>query len=268
MGSFTSTKATVLAALAGSDDAPARAAAYNGGKGRVYQQIINQIPPHRTYIEGFLGNGSVARAKRPAQRTIGIELNPAVIAAHWRGDELPGITVVCGDVVEFLSSYDWRGDEFVYLDPPYLAETRSSQRSLYECELKTAEEHAALLELIQQLPCPVAISGYWSELYASSLATWRSTSFTTTKRSGALATEWLWMNYPTPLELHDYRYLGDDYRERERIKRKRERWKERLRRQPDQERYALFAAIAEVRAEQSPVGNIATSGDVGHHRHI
>lgn len=259
----------MAADTAGSDGAPAspeaaRAAAYTGGKGRVYQQIINQIPPHDTYIEAFLGNGSVARAKRPARRTIGIELNPAVLAAHWRGDELPDLTVVCGDVFALLASYRWQGGEFVYLDPPYLAETRSSQRSLYQCELQTTEEHAALLELVRQLPCPVAISGYWSEMYARELASWRTVTFMTTKRSGARAEEWLWMNYPTPLELHDYRYLGDDYRERERIKRKRERWAERLRRQPDQERYALLAAISEVRAEQSPVGN--TAGPNGDYR--
>ena len=32
-------------------------------------------------------------------------------------------------------------------------------------------------------------------------------------------TEYLWCNYPAPMALHDYRYLGKDFRERERIKR-------------------------------------------------
>ena len=39
-------------------------------------------------------------------------------------------------------------------------------------------------------------------------------------RGGRLATEWVWMNYPEPIALHDYRYLGEDFREREPIKRK------------------------------------------------
>ena len=32
--------------------------------------------------------------------------------------------------------------------------------------------------------------------------------------------EWLLMNYSAPVELHDYRYLGNTFRDRERIKRK------------------------------------------------
>lgn len=244
----------------GASPVPTRANTYNGGKGRVYQQIINQIPPHQVYIEGCLGNGSVLRAKRAALRSFGVECDPHVIAAHWRGDELPGFTVVCGDVFEFLQAYPWSGGEFVYLDPPYLMETRSSQRSLYRHEIATPDEHHRLLTIVKQLPCPVAISGYWSALYGCMLGDWRTISFQTTKRSGKPATEWLWMNYPEPLELHDYRYLGDTYRSRERIKRKRERWKERLRQLPSLERHALFAAIEEVRLERT-AGDTAASDD-------
>ena len=58
-------------------------------------------------------------------------------------------------------------------------------------------------------------------------------------------TESLWMNYPPPQELHDYRFLGDDYRERERIKRKKARWITRLLSMSNIERNALTAAIAE-----------------------
>jgi DNA adenine methylase len=43
---------------------------YDGGKGAmgVAQWIINQIPPHRVYIEPFLGGGAVLRLKKPAHR--------------------------------------------------------------------------------------------------------------------------------------------------------------------------------------------------------
>lgn len=235
---------------------------YNGGKAGagVYQQIINQIPPHRTYIEAFLGDGAIMRAKHPATNSIGIERDETVVAGRWAAHDVPCLTVICGDARSFLSSYPWQGDEFVYLDPPYLMTTRSSQRNLYGCEFASEEEHAGLLALARSIPVPVGISGYWSELYARELADWRTISFQAVTRSGRLATEWLWMNYPPPLELHDYRYLGSDYRERERIKRRRERWKARLRRLPDQERHALFAAIAEVRAESLAVGGIAGNG--------
>jgi hypothetical protein len=38
---------------------------------------------------------------------------------------------------------------------------------------------------------------------------------------GGPRTEWLWFNFPEPIALHDYRYLGTGFRER--IKRKKQR---------------------------------------------
>jgi hypothetical protein len=60
---------------------------------------------------------------------------------------------------------------------------------------------------------------------------------------GGPRTEWLWCNFPEPIALHDYRYLGVGFRERERIKRKKQRWTDRLHRLPLLERRALLAAI-------------------------
>jgi hypothetical protein len=51
------------------------------------------------------------------------------------------------------------------------------------------------------------------------------------------------MNYPEPQTLHDYRYLGENFRERERIKRKQIRWRRRLQDMDSSERYAMFSII-------------------------
>jgi hypothetical protein len=53
------------------------------------------------------------------------------------------------------------------------------------------------------------------------------------------------MNYKAPVELHDYRYLGNNFRERERIKRIKTRWLARLDQMDDLERYAMLSTIAE-----------------------
>ena len=71
-------------------------------------------------------------------------------------------------------------------------------------------------------------------------------------RGGRLATEWVWMNYADPVALHDYRYLGEDFRERERIKRKTQRWVNRLQTMPLLERRALLAALEEAWPRPSP----------------
>lgn len=55
---------------------------YKGGKNNagVYQRLITLMPPHRLYVEAFLGSGAILRRKRPAERSIGIELDRKVIA--------------------------------------------------------------------------------------------------------------------------------------------------------------------------------------------
>ena len=99
--------------------------------------------------------------------------------------------------------------------------------------------------ILAALPCMVMVSGYWSQLYADRLAGWHSIQFEAMTRGSRPATEWLWCNFPPPVALHDYRYLGAGFRERERIKRKKQRWTDRLHRLPMLERQALLAAIEE-----------------------
>jgi DNA adenine methylase len=219
---------------------------YPGGKSGsgVYQQIINQIPPHRVYIEPFLGSGAVMRLKRPAIVNIGIESDAAVISLFWNENPM-AINIINGDAISFLSTYNWQGDEFVYCDPPYLFETRSCKRPLYACEFGSVDQHRQLLKLLLSLPCRVAISGYCSPLYAAMLQAWRPITYQTRTRGGGVVTEWLWMNYEEPVELHDYRYLGNNFRQRERIKRIKTRWLARLQRMDALERYAILAIIDE-----------------------
>jgi hypothetical protein len=69
---------------------------------------------------------------------------------------------------------------------------------------------------------------------------------------GGLRTEWLWCNFPEPIALHDYRYLGIGFRKRERIKHKKQRWTARLHSLPMLERQALLAAIDEAWRILSP----------------
>ena len=230
--------------------------AYPGGKNSsgVYQRIINLMPPHRVYIEPFFGGGALFRLKKPARVNIGVELDPIVFAdlsgviagidgagrdrQKWR--TAPVSNIVSGDGIQFLADRKFQGDELVYCDPPYLLATRSSGKR-YRFEM-TEVDHQRLLRCIRKIPAKVIISGYWSQMYASALKDWNSTHFEAMTR-GRLATEWLWFNFPSPLALHDYAYLGDNFRERERIKRKKARWTARLEKMPLLERQALLSAI-------------------------
>jgi DNA adenine methylase len=224
---------------------------YDGGKGQagVYQKIINQMPPHRIYIEACLGMGAVMRVKRPAEISYGVEIDSDVLE-EWRDVNLPGLRLRRSDAITFLDVFPWSGNECVYCDPPYLKETRSDQNDIYRYEM-TDEQHEELLMVIKRIPAPVIISGYWSEMYADALKGWRTLSFSAIKRNGERSTEWLWCNFPEPLELHDYNFLGEDFRDRQRIRRKRERWEKKLRSMPGPECYSIMAALETLRTERA-----------------
>lgn len=167
---------------------------------------------------------------------------PAIIVEN--DDASAGYLFACCDALEFLQTFPFQGDELVYADPPYLMDTRSCQRALYAYEFGSQSQHEQLLSVLVSLPCHVAISGYQSGLYESMLDDWRTHTFEAVTRSGNMGQEWLWMNYPEPSALHDYSYLGDDFRERERIKRKARRWVSRFKSLPTLERKAILSELA------------------------
>lgn len=242
----------VVHASAGDARANARPGYSPGGKSGagVYQTIINAIPPHRFYVEAFLGGGGVLLNKRHAEHTIAIDRDADLIArwreaAAWGRCDFPASNFVAGDALELLPKM-WpelsRGG-FVYCDPPYMPETRS-RRVIYLHEM-TAVDHRQLLRVAIALPCKVMISGYPSRLYDELLEGWRRRDIYVTGRAGRHL-ECLWMNYAPPTELHDYRHLGVNFRERERIRRRQRRWCKQLAALPVLERKAMLSTLAEV----------------------
>lgn len=222
---------------------------YKGGKNSegVAQWIINQMPPHDDYIEAFAGSAAVLRMKRPAIINIAIEIDGHVaqdLLSYF--SVMPAVDVVCDDALHYLRKMRCTRSTLIYLDPPYLRETRRWQGPIYRHEFWSVEEHTKLLKILLKLPCMVAISGYRSSLYDAMLAGWRRTEKHVTLRNGLDAMECLWMNYPEPVALHDYRFLGNNFRERERLKRIKQNWSRRLLSMPLLERQALSSMIAEL----------------------
>jgi len=189
---------------------------YAGGKGKCYQHIINVLPPHRVYIEPFLGGGAVLRNKRPAASSIGIDRDPCVIA-RWQRDYQGLAEFVCEDAIRFLSSYRFIGDELVYCDPPYLPNTRRQPR-VYRYDY-SEHDHRLFVEVVKSLPCKVVVSGYRSSLYDESFVQWTTRCFRAKTHRG-LREEHLWFNFDLPDELHDPRFLGAGYRERQTMRRR------------------------------------------------
>lgn len=216
---------------------------YPGGKGGAgtYQKIINLIPPHDTYIEAFVGGGNIFERKKPAKNSLLIDKDIA-IAEYWAGKAIDGVNVIHGDAVPILKNYDWQGTEFVYCDPPYVLATRKGGK-IYKHEFND-QQHIELATVLLAIPINVRVmlSGYRNEIYDDMLQNWHSVDFQAATRRGS-ATETLWMNYARPSMLADMTYLGENFRERERIKRKKQRWRARLEKMQPLERAALLEIL-------------------------
>jgi DNA adenine methylase len=221
-----------------------------GSKGNsgLKQRIISLMPPHQVYLEPFLGRGIILNTKLPADLNIGADVDPAAPGLTM-GSVHPGTILILADAISLITSLAplmspaWQ----LYIDPPYLASTLANpNRTYYVHNFATEQQHEQLLSLLLTLPAHIIISSYDNPLYRSLLTSWSHTSITTVTRGGRRRQEFLWFNYPPPTTFHDTRFLGDNYRERERIKRKRARWLNRLQQMHPIDRAALLSAIQDL----------------------
>lgn len=236
----------------------ANIAHYFGGKGSsgTYQAIINEIRPHDVLIVPFLGNCAITRYIKRSDHTIGIDASSYIITC-WREMKFNWIELINGCGIEYLENFEPETDKryVIYCDPPYPISSRKQMVLTYEYELSDLE-HLRLLKVIKRIAnrygnVDVLISTYENPMYAKALANWRLTTFNSTTRHG-LSVEYLYMSFDNPEGvLHDYSFIGPNFRERERIKKKIKRHVNRLLQLPAPERNAIIAAIA----ESVPAGN-------------
>lgn len=250
----------------------------------VWQRVINQIPPHHVLVVPFAGHCSVTRAIRPARHTVLIDRDRDALC--WLAAHMPPrpMTTFCCDGIAWLRhafaldavspsrpqgpltgedqqvwhytaqwyfaslgglSWDSMARVFVYCDPPYMRQARNGKRR-FRFELGDYE-HEALLTVLRCLPCDVLIHGYPSALYESRLGRWRHWEWRAQTRGGP-KTEVCWANYPASEPLHDYRFVGRDKRQRERIRKRSRRLAAMLARVKDpHERGALLGVLEDER---------------------
>lgn len=150
-------------------------------------------------------------------------------------------TAPAGDAQEIgtAATQETESEAFIFCDPPYVLSERAGGR-IYQCEL-TDEDHQRFLGTVTTINASryrVMICGYACDLYAA-LDPWESSDHRVPTRGG-LQDERIWMNYGKPVQLHDYQYLGDCRRNRERIRRRQKNWHEQLMEMSEQERLAML----------------------------
>ena len=212
---------------------------YPGAKKRHIRTLINQIPPHGIYIEPFLGSGALMERKAQASVNIGIDIDRTMIDRFTHMKKGKNYQFHCVDAIEFLSNYDFNGDEFLYVDPPYLQSTRSAKK-IYRHELDY-ERHLLLLDILLAQDAKVMLAGYQSPLYESRLTGWRQLPLPCKAEGSAM--EVIWMNYPKVAQLQDYRYIGENFREREKYKRRQAAMRRCFEKMTDKEQAAFMSWI-------------------------
>lgn len=115
----------------------------------------------------------------------------------WIADRVQDTVMLNSDCIDMLDRWN-DPTVLVYLDPPYLKDTRTSP-SVYTHEM-TVEQHTELLAKIRESKSKVIISGYPSPLYNKYLKGWRMETKTMANHSGQQKVkekrvEVLWMNY-------------------------------------------------------------------------
>jgi hypothetical protein len=222
---------------------------YPGSKGAngAWQKIISQIPKCDTFIEAMCGSAVVSKKIRnlPA-RTVINDIDMTVIARHVSEDlGIKGIDIENLDYKDLIDKYDCAssGRAVFYFDPPYLKETRSWKGDYYNYGW-SKEDHDKFLSIATTVKSNCMISHYPCSFYDGRLPDWRKILFKSMTRAG-LRTECLYMNYPYPVLLQDYKSVGENFTDRQRIKRKVERLINKLKKEQDEERSAILSSIIE-----------------------
>lgn len=96
------------------------------------------------------------------------------------------------NALDLIKTHDFK-DTLVYLDPPYVTETRKP--NLYKYEM-TDEKHEELLNIVLDMKnAKVIISGYDNGLYNSLLKNWNKRTFSAVDGKGNQKQEVVWFNY-------------------------------------------------------------------------
>lgn len=219
---------------------------YPGGKGAagVLQKIINEIPPCEVFIELFAGPGRIAKSLDASVEKICIEANPAVIAQY---DTTAGITYIKCDAISWLSDpsskkYTMRSSTVIYADPPYPLFTRKNEHRFYGKYELSDKQHEQLASQLSEVKALVLLSSYKNHIYDSILPRWRQEHFKAMTRHG-VRTETLYLNFNKTMELADYKHLGNDFREREAIKRRVTNMIRKVKEMPEAERLLVFKEL-------------------------
>lgn len=219
---------------------------YPGSKGAngAWQQIISQVPRCTRFVECMAGSAVLSTRIRGIEHIIVNDIDPAITE---RLTDLPHhakkLDLTTLDYRSVINKY--AQDEVptvFYLDPPYLMETRSHKKRLYTYEWDSQEHENFLSYITGCQGARFMISHYPCQLYNEALKDWRQVPYKSMTRAG-LRQEVLYCNFDLPPLLADPSNVGENFTDRQRLKRKVNRLITRLDREEPLERSAILSYV-------------------------
>ena len=191
------------------------------------QHLINRVPEHNTFCTLFARHCGLFKKIKRAKRVIINDLDPAIYTM-WR-EEFKGhrdVDILNTDAILVLQARKIGNQSldfpsvFIYLDPPFLHHTRKRPNTCkYDFELSEAQHQTLIDAVIEFKHAKIMLNHYECPEYERLTESgWYKHRYPTMTHGG-MTTVTIYMNYPPPTQLHDYRFIGADFREREAQKR-------------------------------------------------
>jgi 3'-phosphoadenosine 5'-phosphosulfate sulfotransferase (PAPS reductase)/FAD synthetase/16S rRNA G966 N2-methylase RsmD len=209
----------------------------------IVQFLINNTPFHTRYFELFAGTGHLYFSKLPAAESLLCDMNADQVAYLISNNRSNNTLILQTNALHLIDTTDFTRSDFLYLDPPYPFLSRRAGRKYYRHEM-TDDDHVQLLTAVRTMDANIMISTRQNELYELHLSDWRKKSFSTMDRAGKVE-EIIYMNYQDPELLHQYDYLGNGYIDRQRVKRKIQRFTNKLAELPTYEKHLFIQQMIE-----------------------
>lgn len=169
----------------------------------------------RTIVRASMGFGSAGATKGTTGFRIDTRRKHGTAQNIWARfsdtlaavcERLAGVMIENRPAIDIIQQHD-AVDTLIYVDPPYLHETRYSGAKggkYYDYEM-TDEQHRELLDVLQGAVGMVALSAYPSPMYSDALSGWEyaeTTARISAGRGTTTRTECLWLNPACASALH------------------------------------------------------------------
>ncbi len=160
----------------------------------------------RLVVRSMMGFGSDAATGRTTGFRANSNRSGTTPAKDWETyppilravtERLRGVTIENRPALMVIEAHA-SPEALIYVDPPYLPETRARKwRKNYRHEM-SKDDHITLLEALLRTQAKVMVSGYTAPLYEDMLRDWRRVERSALADGARERTEVLWMNFEVP----------------------------------------------------------------------